>query len=597
MNPLLKGFASACRPSDRRKVWEWCEAHLYVDNTSPMPGRWRSDNSPWVREPMEVFADNKISDISTMCSAQSAKTQYVMGCAAWCISEDPGPAMWVMAARDEAKTFVRDRIKPTFESCQPVADQIVSSETMEITFGSMPFYFTGAGSPSKLQSKPIRWLFLDEVRNYPPGALDTVLKRTRAFWNTRRLIVSTPDQENDAVHRAYLAGDQRMYHVKCPCCGQLQPLKFEQLKAIHPVSKTACKFTDVPNVKDSQGVWNFDLLAIHLRYECAACGHLVSDTPYERKRLAREGRYVRMNPKAPKHRVSFHWNALLPPWVRWINIVEEFINALNAARLGDLSPLKTFYNETLGLPWKDSLGEIDDFDFLEMRKQPYDFGDVWPEEKTRFISADVQEKDGFHIWFACRSYGANGQSRLVSYGRVNSFEELEAKRKELNVPNANSIIDSGYKAREVYRFCLKYGWKAFKGDDADYFLHTVNVRSGSQVVKKQIRRIWTRTMVDPNYGTNLQGRTRPIPLFRWSNSAAKDELAEQMQGKAGGWTLPRKVELLYLKQVTAERREARIDAKGRTSYFWKQIRRDNHLGDCELMLHVAAVITKTFAVK
>ena len=99
-----------------------------------------------------------------------------------------------------------------------------------------------------------------------------------------------------------------------------------------------------------------------------------------------------------------------------------------------------------------------------------------------------------------------------------------------------------------------------------------------------------------------------MPLFRWSNNAAKDLLTEQMRGLAGEWTIPRKVEPLYLKQITAERRAEKIDARlsrrsfgakmdGRVSYFWKQVRRDNHLGDCELMIIVAAVITKTLQVK
>jgi hypothetical protein len=181
----------------------------------------------------------------------------------------------------------------------------------------------------------------------------------------------------------------------------------------------------------------------------------------------------------------------------------------------------------------------------------------------------------------------------AQYGRVNSEEELEAKRLELSVPVQNAIIDSGYKAREVYRFCLKYGWKAFKGDDAEFFMHTV--RKGN--VTKTVRHIWKRNLVDPHYGTNLQGRTRPIPLFTWSNSAVKEEMAEQMTGKAGEWTLPRRVEALYLKQVTAQRRESKTDTKGRVSYFWKQTRRDNHLGDCEEMIHVAAVITKVIRAK
>ena len=593
MNPLFKGFKAAVRPTDRRKVWEWCQDYVYVDNTSPMPGRWRSDNSPWVREVMEVFSDNRVNDISVMCSAQSSKTQTVMNCACWAISEDPGPAMWVMAAKDEAKAFVRDRVKPTFENCQPVFGQIINSEAYEFTFRSMPFYFTGAGSPSKLQSKPIRWLFLDEVRNYPPGALDTVLKRTRAFWNTRRLLVSTPDLENDAVHRAFLAGDQRIYHIKCPKCGQLQPMKFEQLKAVQLETDALCKFAEVPGAKDERGVWNFDLLANHIRYVCVACGHQMSDTPQQRKALAKTGQFVRMNPKAPRHRVSFHWNALLPPWVKWIDIVEEFIQARAAARAGDLSPLKTFINETLGEPWADKLGEIDDYEFMDARKGDYDFGDPWPEEKVRFLAADKQEASGEHYWYVCRAFAEGGKSRLVSYGRVNSTAELEAKRVELGVQVQNALIDSGFKAREVYRFCLSHGWKAFKGDDAEWFMHSVK-KSGEPT--KQVRRIYTRSLVDPHYGTAMQGRSRMIPLYRWSNNAAKDELTELLMGKVGEWTIPRRVESSYLKQVTAERREEKIDARGRVTYFWKQVRRDNHLRDCELMIHVASVITRTMTV-
>jgi len=35
------------------------------------------------------------------------------------------------------------------------------------------------------------------------------------------------------------------------------------------------------------------------------------------------------------------------------------------------------------------------------------------------------------------------------------------------------------------------------------------------------------------------------------------------------------------------------DSRGRIFYVWQQVRRDNQLFDCELMLLVAAVITGT----
>ncbi len=137
------------------------------------------------------------------------------------------------------------------------------------------------------------------------------------------------------------------------------------------------------------------------------------------------------------------------------------------------------------------------------------------------------------------------------------------------------MIDSGFKASEGYRFCLATGWKAFKGDDAEYFLHKV----------------------DPFFGTRQARRLKPLALFRWSNNATKDLLAEYMMGLVGDWTLPTQIGRDYLKQVTAERREEKIDTTGRIHYFWKQVRRDNHLLDSELMILVAAVITKLITAK
>ena len=90
---MIEGFCSACKPADRRPPWQWCEEHVQVDETSPLPGRWRSDASPWVKPVMEDFANNGVRDIAVQCAAQSAKTQTAMNCACWAIAEDPDPAM------------------------------------------------------------------------------------------------------------------------------------------------------------------------------------------------------------------------------------------------------------------------------------------------------------------------------------------------------------------------------------------------------------------------------------------------------------------------------------------------------------------------
>jgi phage terminase large subunit GpA-like protein len=102
---------------------------------------------------MEDFGNNSIHDIAVQCAAQSSKTQTVMNCACWAIAEDPGPAMWVMATKDELRDFIRDRLTPTFEACQPVKARMAEPTLTGFAFDGMPFYCGWSGSKARLQSK------------------------------------------------------------------------------------------------------------------------------------------------------------------------------------------------------------------------------------------------------------------------------------------------------------------------------------------------------------------------------------------------------------------------------------------------------------
>ena len=585
-NPLLKGFCVAIRPREKLLPWQWCEKHVVVDKTSSIGGgmKWRLDSSPWVKEVMEVFADNRVETIVIRCATQSSKTQTLILLLCWVISEDPAPALWVANAKDDLKNTVNDRISPTFQSCKPVKEQIIREGVMEFEFSTKSLYFAGGGSKGKVKSKPIRWLFLDEVEEIPEANVHQAMERTKAQWNKRRVLLSTPDLSTGIMQQYYMKGDQRTLHIKCPKCLQFSHIKFEQWGAVHPETKRPCKFSEVPGAKTERG-WNFDLLADYIRWTCPACKHMVSDNPYDRRKLAREAKFVAQNPNAPKHTVSFTWPSLITPWVKWRDVVEKFLNARAAARTGNIEPLKSFVNDDLGEPWDDSLGVIEDFEFIEARKQDYDFGEVWPEQIAVYMSADRQEAGGEHYWYVIRAFGLFGKSRLIMFGRCASTLELEEIRKRYNVPVVNCMIDSGHKASEVYKFCMASQWKAFKGDDSEYFLFR------SVKLKKTLRRIWERTFVDPYMGT-AYAKKKSMPLFRFCNNPTKDLLMTYMMGLSGGWTLPRSVPREYLKQITAERRDEVTDTHGRLRFVWKRVRRDNHLWDCELQIMVAAVINK-----
>jgi len=83
-----------------------------------------------------------------------------------------------------------------------------------------------------------------------------------------------------------------------------------------------------------------------------------------------------------------------------------------------------------------------------------------------------------------------------------------------------------------------------------------------------------------------------VPLFRWSNNATKDLLAEYLIGLVGDWTLPKFIGGAITSSKSPPnggRRKQTPQAAFTTSGSRP---RDNHLLDCELMIVVEAVVTK-----
>ncbi|MCZ7636832.1 MAG: phage terminase large subunit family protein [Verrucomicrobia bacterium] len=121
--------------------------------------------------------------------------------------------------------------------------------------------------------------------------------------------------------------------------------------------------------------------------------------------------------RGERARVIYTWNALLPHWIEWRSIVEEFLAAVDAMRIeGDIEPMFTFVTETLGEPWDLDRWLVTGHDHLQERKADYDFGDPWPLEKTRFLAADRQARGGEHyFWGFFRE--SRGKSHWAGAGR------------------------------------------------------------------------------------------------------------------------------------------------------------------------------------
>jgi phage terminase large subunit GpA-like protein len=366
-------------------------------------------------------------------------------------------------------------------------------------------------------------------------------------------------------------------------CGHEQQLKWEAVKY-------DTEFRDKEKVDSQQRgrpCW----------VSCVVCQKAHEDSPQVRRHIIERGHWQSQNPNPQPGVVSYHWNALLPPWVRWQDLVDEWTRANELKKLGNIEPLKIFICESLGEPWEDRADQQTmtvRMNLLRSRMRQYDGADPWDGEakhprlghRQRFIGADVQSDV---IYWRARQFGRGGESRGVAFGRVFTFDELEQVRRDLQVPSHYLFVDSGFRTQEVYRACARWGWAACKGEDKEWF--------SKATAKGSIRNVFNQSRAVPHSETGA-AYSNEIPLFIWSNPSVKDMLELYITGEAGEWTVERlsgtNAEEYLLQVIGEERRKIVNNKTGAAEYVWHKIH-DDHWRDCELMILVAAMASGVLA--
>ena len=218
-------YRAGWRPEPRLSVSAWADEHVVLGNRAGHAAiRFRTATTPYVREILDALGPRSPARrVVMMSGTQLGKSQTGLNWLAFIMAHCPGPILVVRPTVDEARRFSRQRLDPLIATTPALRELVKEARSRDggnsLLIKEFPggvLFLTGSNSATGVKSMPIRWLFCDEVRNYPPGRLDMVLKRTRSFWNSRRFLISTPGTKGDAMDTAYRAGDQRVWQFECP---------------------------------------------------------------------------------------------------------------------------------------------------------------------------------------------------------------------------------------------------------------------------------------------------------------------------------------------------------------------------------------------
>ena len=561
--PYILNALESLKPPERLTVSEWAEKNRILDSkTSARPGPWQNSSTPYLKGVMDELNNYNTEEVAFVKPTQVGGTEAIINMLGYVICQDPAPAMIVYPTDELATSISKNRLNPMITNSPAVKKHYkeLDSSKLELQFDDMYLSLVGSNSPSGLASKPIRFLFLDEVDKFPGASkkeadpVSLAKERTKTFHNRKIVMASTPTLKSNHIWEALEDADiEKHYFMPCPHCGQYIEFKFSNLK-----------FPD-------EELSNADR-ASRAFYSCQECGCVINDRDKQVMLQRGEWKIVRQNTTLSK-KVAFWMNTLYSPFVRFSEVALEFLNSKD-----DSEKFQNFVNSWLAEPWEDTKLKTNADLVLERQTNLPEL--VVPEwAKILTGGVDVQENS---LYLSIRAFGNHITSQNIYHQQVFSFSEVEQimnlpykKENGETMQVALCLIDSGYEADATYDFCA---------DNSDW---AVPCKGSSSELMSHYKLSKVNKSESKAYGMNLA---------ILDTNKYKDMIAGRMRKKNGtnngSWMVYKGCDREYAEQVTAEQKVNEKTGNGRTRQVWKlkTSHADNHYLDTEVYAMAAADI-------
>lgn len=362
LNAVIGKVLAGMKPPDDLTVTEWAEKNRRLSaESSAEPGPWRTERTPYLREPMNAWTDPKIRHIVMVAASQVGKSEFLNNCIGYVIDQDPGSILFVHPTTIDAKEYSKLRIAPMIRDCPTLRKKVSDPKSrdsgntiLQKTYPGGILTMCGSTEAHALASKPIRYVLGDERDRWALSAgnegdpWDLAMARQTTFYNAKSGEVSTPTVKNaSAIEAAYATGTMERWKSRCPHCGEYHEIQWADIRLEHDEIIIAGKKT-------------YKVRSVC--YACPGCGCI--STEAEMKRAP--ARWEADNPAAYEQGTRSFWlNAFVSQWASWESIILKYLNAIGSTR-----KMQVVYNTCFGELWEDR-GDLEDEDSLMARREEY----------------------------------------------------------------------------------------------------------------------------------------------------------------------------------------------------------------------------------
>lgn len=560
---FMRVIRKALAAQEQLTVSEWAEKYRVLDESSNLSGKWSNAVTPYLVDIMNTLNAPNIRETYLCKGSQLGGTEVLINMLCYMVSEEPGPTMIVYPSDDLAKDISNDKLKPAFRLIPKVKRIFYenSSKELRLKFKTATVYLRGAGSPSKLASKAIKYLFFDEIDKMGGASkkeaspYNLAMERIKTYKSQSKVYAcSTPTLKSNYIWQLHDKADEvREYFVPCPHCGVYQRLEFKNIAFDKDESKELSPYDRAKTAV----------------YICPECGCEILDKDKPKMLKQGEWRAVKKRGVGEPHSVGFRISSLYSIFVTWADVAEEFLKSKD-----DPEQLQNFANSWLAEPWEDTKLNTNK-ELVSERQTEYEEFEIpdWALKLTGGI--DVQENC---VYWIIRAWGEHWTSQLIARGqetdlwRADEIMNLsyEKRNGDKLVPSL-VLVDSGDQTDMVYNFCA---------DTMDY---TLPCKGASKEMQTDYR-----LSVINKSGSKAKG----MNLVLVDTGKYKDRIASRMRRKngPGAWMVFRGIDEEYAEQVTAEQKVTVRQENGIPRQVWqkKDPHGDNHYLDAEVYGMVAA---------
>jgi len=574
-NPWRAGFLEGLRPEQPLTVSEWADRYRKLSSkASAEPGPWRTNRTPYLREPMDCLSSSSpVQRVVMMFAAQTGKTEAGSNWLGYVIDHAPGPMLCVQPTVEMAKRLSKQRLESMITDTPCLAAKIAparardSGNTMfskEFSGGIM--LLTGANSATGLRSAPCRYLFADEVDAFPSdvdGEGDPVAlaeRRTTTFARRKILLTSTPTVKDfSRIETEYLRSDQRRFYVPCPSCGGMQWLQWPRLK------------WDAKRPDDVQ-------------YQCEHCGERFKEN--HKPAMLAAGQWRATAPSNGKT-AGFQLSGLYSPlgWCSWEQLVEDFLRAKS-----DAPALKVFVNTRLAETWEEDYAAAVSADGLMAKRLAYESGTCPDGVVLLTCGVDVQDnrlavsvwgwgegETGWMVWHQ-ELMGDPTQTEVwAQLDQVLVTEWPTVAGKMLKVSQV-AVDSGGHCTHEVYRYVRD------------------RVRQNVVAIKGSSRRNSPAVGKGNKVDVSWQGRVlkRGVTLYQLGTDTIKTTLFGRLRhnetGGVGTLYFGMAADEEYFRQLTSERQALRYHRGFPIREWVKKAGDRNEALDCVVYAYAAMLL-------